>query len=259
MAESQTHPAPVLDGETLACRAQVYRYLADALRYPGPDSEELAKWPPTVEEVEAHAGLEPARRAELSDALRQAQEAAQALEPGGLDRDYLAVFGHTIPKEYPPYETEFTADEVFRQTQELGDISGFYSAFGVKVSSAAADRVDAVHLELEFLYFLCVKEAMARGEGLAEQAETCRAAQARFLSDHLGRWGPSFGTRMAERSASPFYAALGRLLAAWLHADFALLGIPEPLPAGAPVAAPCPPPGEQACGADAEFGDLSEL
>ncbi|MBI5368111.1 MAG: molecular chaperone TorD family protein [Planctomycetes bacterium] len=229
-------PARALDDCVQAQRAAIYRWLADALRYPGAESEACARRIPEPDAFTELPGVTGERAAELAAAAGEATAALAALPPGEMESEYVTIFGHTIPKEYPPYETEFTAGEVFRQTAELGDISGFYNAFGMRVSRSAAERADAIHIELEFMYLLVVKEALARREGLEEPAAVCRSAQERFLLDHLGRWGVSLGLRMVEKTGSRLYSALGRLLAAWLRAEFLTLGMGEPIPVGAPVA-----------------------
>ncbi len=71
-----------------------------------------------------------------------------------LQAEYLRIFGHTISKECPPYETEYGGMHIYQRTQELGDIAGFYKAFGVEVSDTIRERMDHISTQLEFMYFL---------------------------------------------------------------------------------------------------------
>ena len=42
----------------------------------------------------------------------------------------------------------------------MGDIAGFYSAFGVQLSQDIHERLDHLSVELEFLHFLATKNPM---------------------------------------------------------------------------------------------------
>ena len=91
--------------ELHAARAAGYRFFATAFRYPDRHVEEaLASPPPGL-------GLEEVAR-------------ARAALSGTLEDEYVRTFGHSVPKEYPPFETEFTSAQTFRQTTELADIAG---------------------------------------------------------------------------------------------------------------------------------------
>ena len=69
----------------------------------------------------------------------------------------------------------------------LGDIAGFYCAFGLQ--SVGDDlRPDQLTRELEFLGLLHVLHARALGEQATEGAEVTAQAAADFWQDHLGAW-----------------------------------------------------------------------
>ncbi|MDA1190372.1 MAG: molecular chaperone TorD family protein [Candidatus Poribacteria bacterium] len=129
-----------------------------------------------------------------------------------LDAENAAVFGHALSKDCPAYETEYAGTEVFRQSQELADISGFYRAFGLDLNDAARERLDHISIQLEFMQSLCAKEAFAMRNGLDEQLEICRAAQCKFIEDHLGKWSPFFAELVVQKSGDGYYGCMADIL-----------------------------------------------
>lgn len=142
-----------------------------------------------------------------------------------IQAEFTRVFGHTISKECPPYETQYGSNHIFQQTQGLADIAGFYRAFGLEVSQEVKERPDHVSLELEFMYFLAYKEAYARSNHGPEEMDICRKAQESFLREHLGRWAPVFVRLLARKAEHGFYKELADLTAAFLDSEVKALGV----------------------------------
>ncbi len=126
------------------------------------------------------------------------------------------LFGHTARGAVPPYETEYGPQAMFRQTQELADLSGFYQAFGLEVSAGQHERQDHFAVEFEFMAFLTRKEALALEEPDAGEAGRVAGAQRLFLRDHLGGVGRAFATKLIEESGGGFFTQLGRFCRTWL-------------------------------------------
>lgn len=133
--------------------------------------------------------------------------------------EHRAIFGHVVAHGCPPYETEYGRRHVFGQSQELGDIRGFYEAFGVR-PRRGGERPDHLACELEFASLLALKEAIALAAGDVERRDICRAAASTFLADHLGRWLPALASRIARRAPDSGYAAAAAI-ATSLVADHA--------------------------------------
>ena len=105
------------------------------------------------------------------------------------------------------------------RTFEMADVAGFYKAFGVEADPEGL-RVDHVACELEFMNLLAVKEWIARQEeGDSEHARICLDASRSFLRDHLERWAPRLGARLAEADVDEAYRAAGRLLRDFIDFD----------------------------------------
>jgi len=196
--------------DRLLARSDAYRLLGAAFRDPdGPLGAPLE----VDDLVSAFAVLDlpvtGPERARLDDAAGLAERALE----------HRRLFGHTVAHGCPPYETEYGRRHVFGQAQELGDVSGFYGAFGLR-PAPGGERPDHLACELEFLGVVALKEAWALARGEAEPAEVARAAAAAFLRDHLGRWLPAFASLAAQREPGSGYAVLASL-AARLVADHA--------------------------------------
>ncbi len=126
--------------------------------------------------------------------------AFQSLDIHAWRMDYEKNLGHTANSVTPAYELEYGEAHSRREPQELADITGFYNAFGLKVSNKLSERGDHVSVECEFMHYLIYKEVVALEEGAEDKAEICREAGQRFLSDHLARWFPAFARRLSKNS-----------------------------------------------------------
>lgn len=135
----------------------------------------------------------------------------------GLEQQYQDLFGGQVPA-CPPYETEYTASHIWMQTQQMADVAGFYRAFGVDTQETG-DRADSLTAELEFMYMLCVKEAVAEDAGNPDGVAVCREAQGKFLREHLAVWLPRFVVRLEKAGAEGYYPALARLTERFISAD----------------------------------------
>jgi DMSO reductase family type II enzyme chaperone len=151
---------------------------------------------------------------------------AGAEPPETLARRYDQLFGHTARGAVPPYETEYGPDSLFQPMHEMSDLVAFYRAFGLRVRPDAHERPDHVSCECEFLAFLDRKEAYARDGADPAMLAATQHARRRFLRDHLGRWGPAFGRRLAAEDRGGFFGTLGALCAELVTRDCARVGVP---------------------------------
>jgi TorA maturation chaperone TorD len=171
--------------------------------------------------------------------------------------EHRAIFGHVVAHGCPPYETEYGRRHVFGQSQELGDIRGFYEAFGVR-PRRGGERPDHVSCELEFLSLVALKEAIALARGEGDRVAVCRSAAARFVADHAGRWLPALAALIARHAPEAGYAAVVAIAGRLVTAHAAQLGS-LPLVLGPDDLLPIteePDGFAFECGIDAESGDL---
>jgi len=124
----------------------------------------------------------------------------------------------------PHHESDYLGESVFRKSDLVADLSGFYSAFGLNLAPSAKMQADYIGTELEYAGVLALKELFARRTGKADEAEICRSARKKFLQDHLGRWAGAFCRKLMEQSESPFYQELAEAVEKTVAHDCALVG-----------------------------------
>lgn len=199
-------------------RAQIYRFLADALLYPTENwLEDLSNLDPILKDL----GLD-----NLQHSTFLPDGKAGNLQLADLQDEHRLTFGLTGSL---CYETELGMPNEYRQSQEMADIAGFYRAFGFEVGAEQRERPDYLATELEFLYVLSLKEAYAAEQGIEEHIEVCVEARRAFLRDHLGRWIGLFAQSVARGAGSDGvdnpYLWLSRLAEAVVQADAHSLGL----------------------------------
>ena len=140
---------------------------------------------------------------------------------------YRELFGHTASGPIPPYETEYGNEALFQQPQELGDLMGFYNAFGLTLKSGMRERPDHISCECEFLMFLALKESYALEHESQEMLAETQKAGKLFLRDHLGRFLPTFAFKLGRQEDSGFYGSLGELCLRFVSAECARLHVPS--------------------------------
>jgi len=219
MTRTLSSPAEDRQIDAAVGRGYLYLWLSRAFRYPDPDLAGNLK-EPALTLLEGSLDLLPeASREPLRPVLAELRAAVTDHDLPQLQSDHRQVFGHIESSPCPPYETRYGSSHLFQQTQLLSDIAGFYRAFGLDLSDGAHERPDHLAVELEFLHFLCLKEAHALEHHGSEQVELCRDAQVKFLRDHLLPWAPSFARRLQQAAGDGFYQRLGALMAAFLSTE----------------------------------------
>ena len=143
-----------------------------------------------------------------------------------LTEAHHRLFGHTARSGVPPYETEYGTEALFQQPQELGDLHGFYNAFGLALNQAEHERADHVSCECEFLAFLALKEAYALEHGDSAMREETQKAERLFLRDHIGRFFPAFANKLTCEDGGGFYQALGEWGRALVASECARRNVP---------------------------------
>ena len=231
----------MLPTEETACdlalaRAALYRLACLAFRHPDRDWER--EWRSLAAGAREAARLCEGERSSaggLQALVERACAASRSL--GETVAEHARVFGHIPRAAATPYETEWTgAAGDLLQYHQISDIAAFYNAFGLQLGRSCDERPDHVGLELEFLHFLCVKEAFGLAEGLDDLAALCRETEGRFLAEHLARWAGGLCARMQAASGGGFYGAVADLLSAWIEDELRRLRV-EP---GEPILEPPP-------------------
>ncbi len=212
--------SPVFQGnatDLCYCRATLYSALALGFRVPSQEtvarllSQEGA-------EILAHAAATSDGRNTLTARVLKLAT-AEGTSLSSLAISYQRLFGHTARGIVSPYETEYGDEALFQQPHEMGDLAGFYRAFGLTINPTEHERLDHVSCECEFMSFLALKEAYALEHADAAMLEeTCKAGRL-FLRDHLSRFGLAFAKKLAREDRGGFYGALGDFCFAFLNCE----------------------------------------
>ena len=144
---------------------------------------------------------------------------------GDLQTEHRRVFTNVITLDCPPYETLFGNDHVFAQSHVMGDIAGFYKAFGVELSKDVHERVDHLSVGLEFMHFLTYKESYSRCHDGIDKTEIVVDAQKKFIKNHIGRWVPLFCRMLAKKSDTGLFKLIADCMSEWMDFEVAFLGV----------------------------------
>jgi len=208
-------------------RSRLLAFLAQAFVEPDSTTKARLEWALSS----AKSALDAVGEMSSRTALTAMHAALDGMEPHELAAAYHCVFGHIVSGDCPPYEGEYGHAHIFQKTQCLADNAGFYRAFGLELAPNLAERADHISVELEFLHVLAAKEAyaLAHDHG-AERLAIVREATRSYLQDHIARWAPAFATRLERKAQDGFYAALARLLAAFIADEVHMFAV-TPTPA----------------------------
>lgn len=109
--------------------------------------------------------------------------------------------------------------------QVMEEVLRFYEHFGLAPDPRSNELPDHLVSELEFMHFLCHREAVAPASG----ASPYRRAQRDYLARQLGRWAPQLHARLVEQHALPYFSEAARLLAGFLASEQGLLEAAQPM------------------------------
>lgn len=173
--------------------AEIYRFLAQSLRYPDPGWMQ-ADYFSALDTLLAGLGWD----AE-AQALRQSLAAsAGGLEP--LQVEHTRLFVNAVPSVIaPPYGSVYLSADGMLYGPSAEKTKQFYREQGYDLAGEA-DIPDHLSFELEFLALLAEEgKARAREEEL-------------FLRQHFRPWFPKFQARVLQEGRHPFYGLLVNLI-----------------------------------------------
>ena len=209
-------------------RSFLYRFLAQAYEDPSEEGWARMAAPTCRQTVDSAVRTLAASAPTLTNVAAPLQSQLQPEAFEAFVTSYLAAFGHAARGRCPLNEIEYgdiKADPLF-QPHRLADLAAFYRAFALEVAADAGERHDHICLELEFMCVLAAKEAYALEQQLdPEDLSICRAAQSRFLREHLGRWTPAFARRLARMAGDSPLGALANFTRAFVETECARYGI----------------------------------
>ncbi len=172
---------------------------------------------------------------------------AAAADLGRLKAEYSGLF--EVGSQGPPAPIR----EDLQTGQRAGireEVVRFYDYFGYALDTRFAWQPDHLSVELEFMHYLCYREARAES---GADALSFQLAQADFTARHLVTWLPGLAANVDRIAAGALYArvvaAVRDFVAADLHWQSSTIDTvgaasaaiaPEGAPTAAPTAAPKP-------------------
>jgi putative dimethyl sulfoxide reductase chaperone len=179
-----------------------------------------------------------------------------------LQSEHRRVFSNVITLDCPPYETLFGNDHVFAQSHVMGDIAGFYKAFGVELSKDIHERLDHLSVEFEFMHFLAYKESYSRCHDGVDKTQIVVDAQKKFVKNHIGRWVPLFCRMLVKKADSGLFKFVADMMSDWMDFEAAFLSVtPQPYSEAdyRPATFNAPEGQTYECGAQDQGNELSLL
>jgi len=148
-----------------------------------------------------------------------------------LVTDYTGLLDAPTRQYLTPYESVYRADSQDGRGRPAAWVYGpstvavrrLYEAAGAEIAPEFRDLPDHVGMELEFLAFLCEREAEAWEVGQEEDAATWHDWQRRFLEEHLGVWIDALCEKMQRFARTGFFRAAAGLTAAYVARERVLL------------------------------------
>lgn len=126
-----------------------------------------------------------------------------------LSVDHAALFVGPFELLAAPYGSIY----IEKNRRVMGDstinVLKFYQDAGLSVD--AKEPPDHIAIELEFMHFLCIKEAEAKKSGDEESASRFKNLQCQFFRTNL-TWVSQFCDSIKKGTGNPFYSSLADCL-----------------------------------------------
>jgi len=200
-------------------RAGIYRFLAQL--YGGPPSEDLLN---ALAQPEFREHIETVFEEAAHPFLRAVDA---GLDPEALRLEYDALF--RVPGDHylRPYESVYRGRYIVDGQVIDGAVWGpwarevqrLYAEAGAEVVREAGELPDFIGVELEFMAFLCTREAEAWAAKDQELARHFLTLEREFLIEHLSQWVDELCSEMSSRTKHGFYVGLAQMTQAFLAAD----------------------------------------
>lgn len=207
------------DAVTLAAQADLVLLTVEMLRHPNSLSETAEPWfeIPSVELGNLlDAALGSASQTVMDDsseltprrALADVQRCAATFETEDWADEYCRLFdGATV---CPLNQASYIRRD---KGKILGDVSGFYNAFGFRGMLDTGDRPDHLLCQLEYVAMLLTLASRAPD---ASSKSVVTDALSKFAQEHMHDWIPAVCWQMCEESQVEYFGAVSQwMLVLW--------------------------------------------
>jgi TorA maturation chaperone TorD len=136
----------------------------------------------------------------------------------GLGREYSRLFIIPDKKYYvTPYESVYLTG-LLSQAPTV-QVKRIYDKNGLEISSDFDDFPDHIGIELEYMHYLCKREAESWGSNDEENIIKYLNDEKEFLEKHLGVWVENLSEKILKNSENDFYKGVAELLTAFIEYD----------------------------------------
>ncbi|MEE8470837.1 MAG: molecular chaperone TorD family protein [Dehalococcoidia bacterium] len=208
-------------GELAQKRTQVYRILSAAFAAPADEVllNTVRLWVTGEEEQAAEQSLTERMRGGLGKIrawFEEEQHESLENQLAALSPEFVRLFrgvrrGLSPP---PPYESVYV-DSGFVHGPSTDQVKREYQQFNL--TGHDGEPPDHLALELDFMRFLCEKEAEAWQND--QLPRDLLEAEQRFLDEHLARWVPAFCANIRESCRTGFYSGVADVTEDWICCD----------------------------------------
>lgn len=155
---------------------------------------------------------------DLSPVVRSLEMAvAQPLAAGAeYQHLFMATSGEAL---CPLYESLYRDNDRQAAVWTMAELDRTYAAAGLRLSPNLHEMPDHATVELEFMSFLCRKEAEAWETKNALAAIQTLDQEVTFLEEHLGRWFPTLRARTAGADGNGTYGPLVQTTCSFIVRD----------------------------------------
>ncbi len=154
------------------------------------------------------------------------------LELESLKIDYTRLFVGPFKLLAPPYGSVYLEDGRIMAESTI-DVGKWYEKEALNV--VINGPPDHIAMELEFMYYLAVKQIQATKEENSQDIQLYQKKQKLFLCSHLAKWLPQFTENIQKHAQTEFYRKLAGLTDIFLQKDLdacALFDTRQPYPIG---------------------------
>lgn len=138
------------------------------------------------------------------------------LELESLKIDYTRLFVGPFKLLAPPYGSVHFEDGRIMGDSTI-DVRNWYEKEGLDV--VINDAPDHIAMELEFMYYLAVKQIQVTKEENSQDIQLYQQKQKTFLCSHLARWLPEFTEDVQKNAQTEFYKKLAGLTEMFVRKD----------------------------------------
>ena len=219
----------VKSSELARARAKLYQLLAAVYIKP-PDTDFLkllVGWVSSSVGTEgaSHLLSEPMRQSltMLDGFFKEKRESSWEEIEKAISVEFTKLF-RGVKRHYsplPPYESLYRGESGCVFDDITVDVLREYRRYDLELTSSLnGEPPDHISFELEFMCFLCDREAEAWDKNDEEEASQLLLAERGFLEQHLMIWLPSLGGKIREYDRLGLFSGLAELTEGWISFDY---------------------------------------